>query len=138
MKHYPLIIRQGDVLTKPFRKRYANGPDAGQVIDFLAHGVTVARLQVRDRAASDGGANLLDLHTKNGGIVLKKYDDGTGKEWSGYLFANPDAMSRLILWGDAIYDLKVATTDGGWVKTIFADRALLVPASTTMEDWEWT
>lgn len=138
MKRYPLIIRQGDALTKPFRRRYANGPNAGQVIDYPVHDVTVARLQVRDRVASDGGTVLLDLSTLNGGITLGKYDDGTGKEWSGYLYASPWALAELVPWGNAVYELKVATSDGSWVKTIFADRAILVPASTTMEDWEWT
>ncbi len=138
MKRYPLIIRQGDALTKPFRKRYATGPNAGQVIDYLDHGVTIARLQVRDRPTSDGGTILLDLSTANGGIVLGKYDDGTGKEWSGYLYAAPSAIANLIPWGDAGYQLKVATQEGAWVKTLFADRAFLIPASTTMEDWAWT
>lgn len=131
---YPLVIRQGRTLTKPFRRRYANGPSKGAVIDYPDHGVTVARLQVRDRHVSAGGVVLLDLTTDNGGIVLGTYDDGTGKEWSGYLYAAASATGALVPWGEAVWELVVATPDGSWVKTIFDGPALLIPASTVLED----
>jgi hypothetical protein len=133
MRSFPLIIKQGRTLQKPFRRRYRGGANDGQVIDFTAHGIARATLQVRTDGLSAGGDLLLDLDTDNGGIVLGAYTDTRGELWSGYLSASATATADLTPWGEAQYDLVLQTADGLWVKTIFAGPALLIP---TVTDWE--
>jgi len=128
----PLAIWQGKTLIKPFRRRYANGASAGQVINFADFSATKAKLQVRDKAASDGGTVLVELTTENGGISLGKYTDSIGKEWSGYLYMSAAATASLVPWGDAIYELVVYDPAGTWTKTIFFGPAILVPAATVV------
>lgn len=132
-RQYPLIIRQGDTLTKPFRRRYASGASVGEVIDFPDHGITEGRLQVRTNTLSGGGALLMDLTTDNGGIVLGLYEDGTGAWWSGYLYAPAEDTALVEPWGDGFYDLKLWTPDLLWRKTIFSGPALLYPTITDTE-----
>jgi hypothetical protein len=135
-RRYPLLIYQGKTLTKPFRRRIATGPNAGQVFDPFAYEVTDGWLQVRDKPAFEGGVVLFELTVANGGITLGRYDDGTGKEWSGYLYADAEATRSLQPWGVGGYELVLATADRSWVKPLFTGPALLVPAVTVLPPYE--
>lgn len=124
-----LVLQQGKTLTKPFRRRYRSN---NAVINFADHSATKAKLQVRDKAASDGGVVLVELTTENGGIALGKYTDTNGKEWSGQLSMSAAATASLVPWGEAIYELVVYDPAGTWTKTIFFGSAILVPAATVV------
>lgn len=119
-KERTLVLEQGRSLRQVFRVRVAQ---TGAVLDLPAAGYTTARLQVRDQ---HGGDILLDLTTANGGIVLGLYDDGTGTQWSGYLYATASAMGALVPWGEAVYDL-VAIHTGGDVDTLSRGPCVLIP-----------
>lgn len=115
-----LTIIQGDTLTKPFRSRVS-----GVVIDYANYSVTVATLDV---AEYFGGPSVLaePLTTTNGGIVLGKYTDTQGKEWSGYVYMSAADTAALTEWGDGVWDLVIG--DGaGWTKTLFRGTAVLDP-----------
>jgi len=122
-KETTLVIEQGRTLRQPFRVRVRQ---TGVVLDLPAAGYTTARLQVR---AEHGGAILLELSTANGGIVLGLYDDGTGTQWSGYLYASATTTGALAPWGEAVYDLAAIHT-GGDVDTIRRGPCVLIPRVT--------
>ena len=119
-----LVIEQGSDLRAPFRIRNAQ---TGALIDPVAAGYTVARLQVRTASLSEGGDLLANLTTANGGIVLGAYDDGTGTMWSGYLYMPASTTALLTDWGEGVYEMK-ATHTGGAVDTVAYGPAVLRPS----------
>lgn len=118
---HPLVIQQGATFKFWFALRL---PD-GSVANPTTSGYTIARLQVRDKAASDGGTVLLSLTTDNGGIALGALTDAEGRTWSGYLYASAAATAALVPWGDGVYDLELS--DGSDVIRLMEGVAILSP-----------
>lgn len=125
----PIHIIAGDIFAKPFRRKYTS---SGAVINFADHGMSAARLQIRDKPREQGGVVLVELSTANGGISLGKYTDAMGKEWSGQLYMSGDATEQLVGWGDGVYQLKVydPAYPGVNTRTIFWGPVILVPLVT--------
>jgi len=126
--YFPLVIQQGANLGVWFALRQPDGSIANPLT--TGGGYSVAKLQVRDKAATDGGTVLLELTTGNGGITLGALTDAAGASQSGYLYASAQATAMLVPWGEAVYDLKLS--DGVNVATILFGPAILVPAATLM------
>ena len=106
-----LVFEQGAELEQYFR--LAN-TITNTVYNFEEQGFVSGRLQVRTGYYSDGGTLLLDLTTDNGGVSLSFVeDDGTGKQWSGYIYASTAATSTLIPFTDSVFDFYAVHEDGG-------------------------
>lgn len=123
---YPLDIVQGATFYKPFA---IEDPD-GVTYDLATEGdgYTVGRLQIRDKAASDGGVVILELTTDNGGVVIEAFTDGAGRDWSGYWFASAAATAALVPWGEGQYDFEIADSAGEAARKerpFFGDARLL-------------
>jgi hypothetical protein len=123
---FDLIIEQGTTLKAWFAVKT---PD-GTVRDLVLDGYSTARLQVRDKPATQGGTVRLSLTTANGGIVLAKQTDADGRVWTGYLYASATTTGNLSGWGRGGYNMEIVK-DGNPDEVI----TLLRGFATLEEEW---
>ncbi len=122
-KQWKLTIKRGETLRRYFQLR---NRVTGAVIDLADIGVTSGTLVIRPDYDE---AEVVELTTDNGGVVLENGTKSNGFEYSGYITVSDDAALLLEPWGQAPFDF--AVTDGVRTKYLAEGYAVLSPTTIT-------
>ena len=127
--YFPLVIQQGATLGVWFALKQPNGTIANPLT--TGGGYSIAKLQIRDKSASDSGTVLLELTTANGGITLGALTDANGASQSGYrLVSYINGVQRTEKVFDALMPLVFAGRSAPWIDAS-PDKPLALSAPQT-------